>query len=515
MTRFLQGLESLARRFGHGLHSFVQPGLRRQLAISIAAFTLVGTAVMFVVVYRETEVRLRGQIENEVRQDAKYFAEALRRSAVYSPHQLALVAETYYHARSFGEKPVVLIAELRGPIVVTNQPELLALKTSSEGASQIKQREAYRQSRALLTAQPGPQEETVDTQSSGPLRIDTLKLVSLHGVTATITAGQTLSPVSTAEQGIARAFVIAGLIAVVGGLLAAALIGARITRPVRRMATVATRIDGGDLDPRMRSEPGDGVEFKLLTDSFNRMLDRLEEAFDQQRQFTADASHELRTPLTVIRGQLEVLAAQSDPSRDEVLRTERTVQSEIARISRLVDDLLLLAKSEQPEFLRPQQLEVRGFVQDLWSGSEFIADRAFELGEIPDGVVRADPDRLAQALRNLIANAVNHTSAPDGLVRLTVDRGPRDVVRFTVDDDGPGIPAAERERVFERFHRVDTARDRLSGGTGLGLAIVRAIAEGHGGAVRAGSSPEGGARFELDLPGFVPTASPRRLTAAR
>jgi len=512
VSRLLQGIESLATRLGHGVQSFVQPGLRRQLAVSIAALTLLGTAVMFVVVYRATEVRLRDQIEHAVEQDAKYFAVALRRSGAKDPTQLAAVAETYLRERSFGEKSTLLIAEFRGPIVKTNEPELLALRSSSEGASALQQRESYRQSRALLTAPLGF--TTVDTHAAGELRLDTVRII-LPTATGTITAGQQLAPVGTAERGLARAFLIAGLIAVVGGLLAAAAIGARITRPVRRMATVAARVEGGDLEPRMRSEPGDGAEFKVLTESFNRMLDRLEEAFDQQRKFTADASHELRTPLTVIRGQLEVLAAQPDPSREEVLHTERTVQSEIARIGRLVDDLLLLAKSEQPEFLRPQQVDVREFVQDLWSATEFLADRDFELGEVPDGVLRADPDRLAQALRNLIANAVNHTNAPHGLVRLSIDSAARGVLRFTVDDDGPGIPPAERERVFERFHRVDTARDRASGGTGLGLAIVRAIAEGHGGTVRAAGSPEGGARFELELSGYVAAPAPRRVPVAR
>jgi signal transduction histidine kinase len=235
------------------------------------------------------------------------------------------------------------------------------------------------------------------------------------------------------------------------------------------------------------------------------MLDRLAEAFASQRAFIADASHELRTPLTVIRGQLEVLAAQSHPSEDEVRRVERMVQAEIGRISRLVDDLLVLTQAERTDFLREREIDLRGFVSELWDGLSLTADRAFELGDVPEGTLVADPDRLAQALRNLGRNAIDHTEDATGLVRLEVEPMPGGRIAFAVVDDGPGIPPAERERIFERFHRVDSARSRTSGGTGLGLAIVRAVAEAHGGRVSAGAAPNGrGARVELVLPGFAP-----------
>ena len=138
---------------------------------------------------------------------------------------------------------------------------------------------------------------------------------------------------------------------------------------------------------------------------------------------------------------------------------------------------------------------------------------------MPAGTLRADPDRLAQALRNLISNAIEHTSEPDGLVRLSVSAVPREGhaerartsalethVRFTIDDDGAGIEAQEREQVFRRFHRTDFARDRRSGGAGLGLAIVQAIAQAHGGSASADQSPQRGARVTIEIPGFTPGA---------
>jgi len=209
----------------------------------------------------------------------------------------------------------------------------------------------------------------------------------------------------------------------------------------------------------------------------------------------------------VIRGQLEVLAAQPEPSEADVLRVERLVQAEIGRMSRLVDDLLTLTQAERADFLRVEKVELPSFVVELWDGLSLTAERRFELGPIPAGTLDADPDRLAQALRNLARNAIEHTAEGDGLVRLEVERVGAAMLEFAVIDDGPGIPNLERERVFERFHRVDASRSRTSGGAGLGLAIVRAIAEAHHGHVHAADSGNGrGARLELGLPGFHPAA---------
>jgi two-component system, OmpR family, sensor kinase len=268
------------------------------------------------------------------------------------------------------------------------------------------------------------------------------------------------------------------------------------------MAEVAARVDAGDLHPRIHGVSGEAAELRVLADAFNHMLDRLTEAFAGQRAFVADASHELRTPLTVISGQLEVLATQSQPSEPEVRRVERLVQAEIARITRLVDDLLLLAKAEQTEFLQVEPIELPKYVRELWDGMSLIAVRRFELGTMPHGVLSADPDRLAQALRNLIVNAIEHTAEVEGLVRLEVEDLGGGWVRFAVEDDGRGIDPQEHERVFDRFHRTDAARDRASGGAGLGLAIVRAIAQAHGGRVTATKGRAGGARIELMLLGF-------------
>ena len=168
---------------------------------------------------------------------------------------------------------------------------------------------------------------------------------------------------------------------------------------------------------------------------------------------------------------------------------QQLVSAEIARTSRLVDDMLLLSRAEQADFLQRREIELGGFVTDLWAGMTTGPKRRFELSDVPTVTVMVDPDRLAQALRNLVRNAIEHTAAPAGLVRLEVSTLPSRSIRFTVLDDGPGIEPEQLERVFERFHRTDRARDRAGGGAGLGLAIAQAVAHAHGGRVRASTAP--------------------------
>jgi signal transduction histidine kinase len=255
----------------------------------------------------------------------------------------------------------------------------------------------------------------------------------------------------------------------------------------------------------MQLPPSSSRELRVLADTFNNMLDRLALAFEGQRQFVADASHELRTPLTVMRGQLDVLVA-NDPSPDEVRRVERLLQAELARVTRLVNDLLLLAQSGRADFLRLERVELDELVTEIWDGLSLTATRTFQIAALTPVVVTADPDRLAQALRNLARNAIAHTREPDGIVRVELATS-GELVRLSVSDDGPGIPPAARERVFERFYRTDPARSRAEGGAGLGLAIVRAIVEAHQGTIRVTQSELGGARFELELP-RAPQAAP-------
>jgi two-component system OmpR family sensor kinase len=477
-------------------------GLRWRLAGWVTVVTLICTGIAFVAVYRGTATELRHQIDRELRGDAHELASALSQAKAGDPKRLAAAATGYVRDQPFSASSTLLFVLIPGAGTSTNRPELFTPLPPDNRETLAEQGRENQLSSRLLTAPTGY--STLPLTDIGELRLLRLTLhVPGSAGLVTVGVGEPLAAVSHAQSGVARAFILAGLLALAGALLASYLIGTRVSRPLRRMAAVAARVDAGDLHPRIHDSGREGDEVTVLADAFNHMLDRLTDAFAGQRAFVADASHELRTPLTVIRGQLEVLAAQPEPSGEEVRRVERLVQAEIARIGRLVDDLLLLAKTEQTEFLRIEWIDLPAFVEELWDGMSLLADRRFELGAVPAGTLRADPDRLAQALRNLLGNAIDHTAAGRGLVRLSVEAGAGERIRFLVEDDGPGIPLDQRERVFHRFHRTDSARSRAAGGTGLGLAIVRAIADAHGGSVKAGSSPEGGARIELELPGFT------------
>jgi signal transduction histidine kinase len=308
-----------------------------------------------------------------------------------------------------------------------------------------------------------------------------------------------LSPVSDAQSEVEKAFLLTGGLALAAALLAGYLLAARTAAPLRRMASTAAAVDAGDLTPRIGAESSAAVEVRTLAESFDRMLDRLGEAFSRQQQFVSDASHELRTPLTAIRGQLEVLGRQKDPQAAEVRRVEGVVLAEMARVERLVDDLLTLARLDEEAPLQPAAIALAPYLQRF--GKDDPAGRV-AVGDVPAGTLRADPDRLTQVLRNLLANARRHAGPRGQVVVSAGARGATLTIR--VDDDGPGIEAAERELVFGRFHRSQSARDRGSGGSGLGLAIARSIVERHGGRIWAGESPLGGARVAFELPRFEP-----------
>jgi signal transduction histidine kinase len=456
-------------------------------------------AVIFIVVYNDTGAHLRSEIDHDLTGDTGQLSDLVSSLRGQSSQAIARGVDLYLSKQPYSATSTLLFAVTPGHGTASNHPELFGSPVPDDRETVAQQEQENELGHRLLTPRPGF--STQQVPDVGKMRIHE-RLVPVSGINILVAAGEPLASVNTAQHGVAQAFILAGALTLALALIASYIAGARVSSPLRRMASVATRVDAGDLEPRMPPS-GSSSEVRVLAEAFNRMLDRLEEEFEGQRAFIADASHELRTPLTVMRGQLEVLAAQEHPSPEDVGRAERVVQAEITRVSRLVDDLLLLAQAEQSNFLRVESIELRSFVTELWDGVSLTADRRFELGPLPVGNLSADPDRLAQALRNLAGNAVAHTSEGSGLVRLEVERLPFGHVRFSVLDDGPGIPVSERERVFERFHRTDSARARRDGGAGLGLAIVRAIADAHGGRVIAAEAHNGrGAVVELELPGL-------------
>ena len=287
-----------------------------------------------------------------------------------------------------------------------------------------------------------------------------------------------------------------GAVALLLGSALAWLAGGRVLRPVRDTTDLARRITDTDISGRIPSRGQN--EISELARTLNRMLDRLEAALTAQRRFLADASHELRTPITIIQGNLDTLTATGE----EDARTLAIASDELARMTRLVDDLTLLANSERPDFLRPEAVDVAALTVSLAVKADALDEGRFVLAETAKGTVVLDPQRITQAVMQLAANAVAHTP-PGTVVEIgSVITGTH--VEFRVADAGPGIPSQFRERVFERFARLDPRRTE---GTGLGLSIVAAICAAHEGSVRLTGRPGGGAAFCLSIPLCIP---PRR-----
>lgn len=262
--------------------------------------------------------------------------------------------------------------------------------------------------------------------------------------------------------------------------------------PLQRVAAAAATRDAGSLEPL----PVDGLptELRPLVAAFNALMARLAAAFDLQRAFVADAAHELRTPLTALRLQIGLLADDDEASRAASLARLR---GGVDRATHLVEQLLALARAEPGRDVPAQPLDlVEVARQALADVAPLAANRGARLAaELPASLpMRGDAQALRSLVGNLLSNAIRH-AGPSPAVRLALGTED-DAPVLTVDDDGPGIPPAERERVFDRFHRREGSDSQ---GSGLGLAIVRAVAALHGGRVELGESPLGGLRARVDF----------------
>lgn len=294
-----------------------------------------------------------------------------------------------------------------------------------------------------------------------------------------------------------------GAVPLLVGLMALStwLVARRALAPVERMRRQVDEISAANLDRRV-ADPGRADEIGRLARTMNNMLDRLEQSQHSQRQFISDASHELKSPLASLRQYADV--ARTHPERVGTADLSQVVLDEGGRLERLVQGMLVLARADEhsletsrqevdlDDLLLRQMRRLRGSTQLEVDASKVGAAR-----------VRGNEALLEQVVRNLVDNAARHASARV-LLSLNIVDGQ---ALLAVDDDGPGVPAAERERVFERFVRLDEARTRDSGGSGLGLSIVREIVHVHGGTIGISDSTLGGARFEVRLPALIDPVS--------
>ncbi|WP_248277869.1 ATP-binding protein [Brasilonema sp. UFV-L1] len=269
------------------------------------------------------------------------------------------------------------------------------------------------------------------------------------------------------------------------------VVSGQVMAPLRLLTEAAGITSESDLTRRIPVYRFD--EIGELTIRFNEMLDRLQTAFTSQREFINDVGHELRTPITIIRGHLELMG--DDPKEQQ--ETLLLVTDELDRMSRFVDDLLLLAKAQQPNFLHLELVDVALLTEELFAKAKALAPRNWCLDTKGTGRIVADHQRLTQAVMNLAQNATQHTEVNNTIaLGSSLQNG---TACFWVRDTGEGIPLTDQQRIFERFARGENSY-RRSDGTGLGLAIVRAISQAHGGRVKLVSRPGEGATFTLIIP---------------
>ncbi len=351
---------------------------------------------------------------------------------------------------------------------------------------------------ALVSQLDPTRRQVIDTRFDLPLEDDSYRLLSRRIDTPEGTAVLHLAENSDDLQETIRNLMVALFIAVpvVAGILALVMwwLTGRTLEPVDRIRAEVEAITATNSDQRIQLSMRDD-EIGRLGSTMNRMLDRLTDATERQRQFVADAAHELRTPLTRIRANLDVDLAR--PESADAMATLRAVREDAIDLQQLIDDLLHLARSdagETPRRREPVDLDdlVLEEIREIRTSCPTIT---IDASGISAAHLAANPDHLCRAVRNLLTNAVRHARS-SVTVTLAEEAG---IVNFVVADDGPGVPVEDQTRIFERFARVQDARTRSDGGTGLGLAITRDIVESHGGTVVYDNDYDVGARFVVQL----------------
>ena len=299
------------------------------------------------------------------------------------------------------------------------------------------------------------------------------------------------------------------LVEMVLGLVLALFLGyfvsQRLLQPIRSMTDTVKSIEVSDLGTRLEvSDTKD--ELSELAVTFNRMLERIQQGFDQQQRFVSDASHELRTPVTVIRGYADMLSRWGRHDEETLQEGLEAIGSEAENMQELIEKLLFLARADQKrQILHKELLDMQALVGDVFRKMQMAVDsHHLQLLANEPAMVLADKVTMRQMLRIFLENAVKYTPA-GGVIRLSSRCSPDDegYIELVIEDTGIGIAEEEQEKIFQRFYRVDSSRTKEAGqpgGTGLGLSIAKWIADRHGIKIRVESQPGTGTRFTLKIP---------------
>jgi len=284
------------------------------------------------------------------------------------------------------------------------------------------------------------------------------------------------------------------------GTIGGYLLSKKMLAPIDRVSSLATRISSTNLKERINYQ-GPDDEVKRLSDTFDDMVGRLENAFESQKQFIQDASHELRTPIAIAQTNIEVAEMEEKATAGDYKRLMEILKMSLDRLNKLSDSLLLLSEGDQPQ-MKLSVVDIASILNEVAVEARAKATAAsvsLELEPLPDEMpTLGDALRLKQAVINLVDNAIKYNK-PGGTVKVSA-RAEGNQIIMQVQDTGIGISQADRERIFNRFFRVDKSRSRAQGGIGLGLAIVKKIVEDHGGTISVESTPGEGSTFRIALP---------------
>jgi signal transduction histidine kinase len=471
-------------------------GIRPRLVLAISAVSVAAVAASFFALHETTAANLRSRIDRELNEQyAEFQQRVVAGGRASDPAALRAAGGRFVERQRYHPEARIYVISPQGLPPVTNQRRIVDEELAESDGESSESGEAG--AGGIVSAGDGL--TTISTDETGKLRVLTEPVVVNGTRVGTFRVADPLTSVDQALASLRNRFIAVGLGALILSVAIAIWLANLISRPLRRMAAVASAVDSGDLSHRIDYSGED--EVGVLADSFNHMLDRLETGFRLQREFVSDASHELRSPLTVLRGRIEQLAAHSG-SPEAIAAEADELMREVRRMERLADDMLTLAKAERGSLVHPRRVPIDDFVEDLRRDLPLLGPRNYSVKASIHGDLDADPDRLAQVLRNLVTNAVRHT-APEGHIDISIasDNG---TALFAVADDGTGIEQDQLARIFDRFHRTDEGRSRAEGGSGLGLAIARAIVEAHGGSITAESPPGHGATVRFSIPGYRP-----------
>jgi two-component system OmpR family sensor kinase len=427
--------------------------------------------VFAVIVYELPRARILAQIDRDLQALA---------TEVVEPGSLPEVLETFETAST-----LVIVADEEGEIVARSRNltmfnDLLDANASPYAESYSIVRHGDTQLRVYTVPLPDTEGQGVHYYLQVARLLDTYEHLNRVSLTA----------------------LLMGFAAATASLFIAVLLTPGLFKPLEDIATVARQITRADDLSRRVPYANRPDEIGDLARAFNQTLERLERLFRTQQRLLADVSHELRTPLTAIRGNLDLMSRMGAADPDSM----EAIQAEIERMTRLVGDLLLLARADSGGLpLERRPIELDNLLFDVYRQVRILDPPVFvELSEVDQAVVMGDMDRLKQLFLNLVENAIKYTP-PGGEVRLALSKKAGSA-QLEVADNGIGIPPENLPHIFDRFYRVDKARTRAQGGSGLGLSIAKWIAQAHGGNIRVTSTVGEGTTFTVILPLYEPAA---------